>query len=114
MSSMESNEYEGGKGSTPRMKIPPVLIIGSIVTVIVIVVLVWAFPGGGDHNNPHAPVNAAMAGEPRESDHTNTDFDDQVGGFGKGDLQAKVQDDNVERTQGSPMPVPGADSTAKK
>jgi len=114
MSSMESNAYEGGKGSGPRMKVPAVVVIGSIVTVIVIVVLLCAFPGGGDHRTPHAPVNPAMAGAPSESDHTNTDADDQVGGFGKGDLQGKVQDDNMQRTQGSPMPVPKADSTATK
>ncbi len=111
---MEPNEFEGGKAPGTRMKIPVGFVIGGIVTVIAIVVIIWAFPGGGGFRTPHAPVNAAMAGEPSESDHTNTDFDDQVGGFGKGDLQGKVKDDNVERTQGSPMPVPAADSTGTK
>lgn len=114
MSSMDSNEFEDGKAPGTRMKIPMGIVISGIVTVVIIVALIWAFPGGGNYSTPHAPVNPAMAGEPSESDHTNTDFDDQVGGFGKGDLQGKVQDDNVERTQGSPMPVPAADSTASK
>jgi hypothetical protein len=114
MSSMEPNEMEGGKRTDNGMEIPKGIYFSGILLVVILVVLIWAFPGGGDHRTPHAPVNRAMAGEPSESDHTNTDFDDQVGGFGKGDLQGKVADDNVERTQGSPMPVPAADSTGTK
>lgn len=68
---------------------------------------------GGDNKTPHAPVNPAMAGSPRESDHTNTDADDLQGGYGTGTDDAAVKDDNIERTQGSPIPVPAAkDSTA--
>lgn len=115
MSSMDSNEFEGGKGPVTRMKVPIGFVIAGIVTVVAIVVIIWAFPGGAGKSTPHAPLNPAMAGAPSESDHTNTDADDQVGGFGKGDLQGQVPDDNVQRTQGSPMPVSvAADSTGTK
>lgn len=68
---------------------------------------------GGDNETSHAPVNPAMAGSPQESDHTNTDAEDLQGGYGTGTDEAAVKDDNIDRTQGSPIPVPAAkDSTA--
>lgn len=85
-----------------------------MVVGIAAVTLLAACNYGGDHETPHAPVNPAMEGSPRESDHTNTDVDDLQGGYGTGTGDAKVKDDNVERTQGSPIAVPAAkkDSTA--
>ena len=104
MSHTEQSEYVGNTGAA-RRKMPMGLVLAGIVVVIVIVAVLMAFPGGGDDRTPHAPVNAAMSGSPSESDHTNTDADDQVGGFGKGDQQGTVPDDNMERTKGSPMPT---------
>lgn len=68
---------------------------------------------GGDHGSSHAAPNPAMEGSPRASDHTNTDANDLMGGYGTGTADAAVKDDNMERTQGSPITPPAAkDSTA--
>ena len=116
MSHYEPNEFTSGTAAPKTRKSLPVgLIVAGVVVLIAIGAVLMAFPGGGDHRTPHAPINAAMGGSPSESDHTNTDADDQVGGFGKGDQQGVVADDNVQRTQGSPMPVPAAkDTTSAK
>lgn len=85
-----------------------------MVVAIAAVTLLAACDYGGDHETPHAPVNPAMQGSPQESDHTNTDAEDLQGGYGTGTGDAMVKDDNTERTQGSPIPVPAAkDSTAR-
>lgn len=66
----------------------------------------------GDHNTTDPQVNPAMEGSPQESDHTNTDVDDLKGGYGTGTGEGVVKDDNIERTQGSPIVVPAAKDSA--
>ena len=82
---------------------------------IAAVTLLAACNFGGDHETSHAPLNPAMQGSPQESDHTNTDADDLNGGYGTGTDEGAVKNDNIERTQGSPIKVPAAqDSSATK
>ncbi|MBS1570412.1 MAG: hypothetical protein JST45_13370 [Bacteroidetes bacterium] len=66
---------------------------------------------GSNHKTPHAPLNPAMGGAPSESDHTNTDVDDQAGGFGTGSNGA-AQDDNVDRSKAAATVPAAKDSTA--
>ncbi len=68
---------------------------------------------GGDHSTPHAPVNPAMGGAPSESDHTSTDVDDQVGGFGTGTDSTGAHDNNVDRSQVKAAPVVADTGKAK-
>lgn len=66
---------------------------------------------GGDANTPHGAVNPAMGGAPSESDHTNTDVDDQAGGYGTG-TAGEVKDDNVQHLHGAAAPAPKDSSAA--
>lgn len=80
---------------------------------MVAVAMVMACNYGGDHSTPHAPVNPAMGGAPSESDHTNTDVDDQVGGFGTGTDSTGAHDNNVDRSQVKAAPVAADNAKAK-
>ena len=103
-----TDRKNGNVGATTLRNLSMVAAMGAMT-------LLGACNFGGDHETPHAPVNPAMQGSPQESDHTNADADDLQGGYGTGTGEGAVKDDNIQRTQGSPIPVPAAkDSVVTK
>ena len=83
-----------------------------LAVAMVAVAMAMACNYGGNHSTPHAPVNPAMGGAPSESDHTNTDVDDQVGGFGTGTDSTGAHDNNVDRSKAAATAPAAKDSTA--
>lgn len=108
MNHLEKSSAVAKTGISGRKKLGMAIAVAAVT-------MVAACNYGGDHETPHAPVNPAMQGSPQESDHTNADADDLDGGYGTGTAAGEVKDDNIQRTQGSPIPIPMAkkDSTAK-
>ncbi|MEO5585566.1 MAG: hypothetical protein ABIQ75_08935 [Flavobacteriales bacterium] len=108
MNHMEGSKSKGKEATEGRNKLGMAVAIATVA-------LLAACNFGGDHETSHAPLNPAMQGSPQESDHTNTDADDLNGGYGTGTDEGAVKNDNIERTQGSPIKVPAAkDSSAAK
>jgi hypothetical protein len=81
---------------------------------VVLAICVSGCNYGGDHKTPHPPVNPAMSGEPSESDHTNTDRDDQQGVYGTETSAAAGKDDNAAGGLSAHQAAAPADSTAAK
>ena len=105
MSGTERNNSIGNGDTASKKRL-------GLVVATVAAMLLMACNTGGDHKTPHPPVNPAMSGSPSESDHTNADPADLRGGYGTGTDAGAVKDDNIERTQGSPIPLPAADTAA--